>query len=94
MLLGAALPWMFSAWRSTRSIVRRVSDGQRSAPSIPYSWACLEGKVPPDYRQCVTISTTAAQNELLSLAVLAIIPPILVGLLFGSWRRWAASWLA
>ena len=40
--------------------------------------------MPPDYRQCVTISTKAAQNELLSLAVLAIIPPILVGLLLGA----------
>ena len=44
----------------------------------------LEGKVPPDYRQCVTISTSAAQNELLSLAILAIVPPILVGLLLGA----------
>ena len=40
--------------------------------------------MPPDYRQCVIISTSAAQNELLSLAILAIVPPILVGLLFGA----------
>jgi K(+)-stimulated pyrophosphate-energized sodium pump len=40
----------------------------------------LEGKIPPDYKQAVAISTNAAQNELISLALLGVIPPILVGL--------------
>ena len=41
----------------------------------------LEGKVKPDYAQAVDISTTAAQKELVSLALLGIVTPIVVGLL-------------
>jgi K(+)-stimulated pyrophosphate-energized sodium pump len=40
----------------------------------------LEGKVKPDYAQAVNISTTAAQKELVSLALLGIVTPIVVGL--------------
>ncbi len=40
----------------------------------------MEGKVKPDYRQAVTISTIAAQSELVNLALLAIITPVIVGL--------------
>ena len=41
----------------------------------------LNGKVKPDYRQAVSISTAAAQKELVSLALLGIVTPIVVGLL-------------
>ena len=41
----------------------------------------LEGKVKPDYKQAVDISTTAAQKELVSLALLGIVTPIVVGLI-------------
>jgi K(+)-stimulated pyrophosphate-energized sodium pump len=37
----------------------------------------------PDYRQAVSISTAAAQKELVSLALLGVVPPILVGLFLG-----------
>jgi K(+)-stimulated pyrophosphate-energized sodium pump len=40
----------------------------------------LEGKVKPDYSQAVEISTTAAQKELVSLALLGVVTPIVVGL--------------
>jgi K(+)-stimulated pyrophosphate-energized sodium pump len=40
----------------------------------------LEGKVKPDYAKAVSISTTAAQKELVGLALLGILTPILVGL--------------
>jgi K(+)-stimulated pyrophosphate-energized sodium pump len=41
----------------------------------------LKGRVKPDYRQAVRISTSAAQKELVSLALLGILTPIIVGLL-------------
>jgi K(+)-stimulated pyrophosphate-energized sodium pump len=41
----------------------------------------LEGKTPPDYRQAVAISTVAAQKELVPLAILGVVTPILVGML-------------
>ena len=82
MLLGAALPWMFSGLAI--NAVNRAARLMVNEVRRQFRLGVLEGTVAPDYRQCVTISTTAAQNELLSLAVLAIVPPILVGLLFGA----------
>lgn len=43
----------------------------------------LEGKARPDYKQCVMISTRAAQHEMIFPSLLAIIVPIAVGILLG-----------
>lgn len=81
VLLGGALPWMFSSLainavnRAARLIVEEVRRQFRNG--------VLEGKIPPDYKQAVAISTNAAQNELISLALIGVIPPILVGLFLG-----------
>ncbi len=81
MLLGGALPWMFSSLtinavnRAARLIVNEVRR--------QFKAGVLERKIAPDYRQAVEISTSAAQNELISLALLGVIPPILVGLFLG-----------
>lgn len=79
MLIGGALPWLFSSFA-----IQAVS---RAASLIvlevrrQFKLGVLEGKVAPDYRQAVSISTTAAQKELISLALLGIVTPIAVGLL-------------
>jgi K(+)-stimulated pyrophosphate-energized sodium pump len=81
VLLGGALPWMFSSLainavnRAARLIVDEVRRQFRNG--------VLDGTVPPDYKQAVDISTNAAQNELISLALLAVIPPVLVGMFLG-----------
>lgn len=78
VLLGGALPWMFSSLainavnRAARLIVNEVRR--------QFKAGVLEGKIPPDYKQAVAISTNAAQNELISLALLGVVPPILIGL--------------
>jgi len=78
-LIGGALPWLFSSLaisavsRAASLIVEEV----RRQFRIP---GLMEGKVPPDYRQAVGICTAAAQRELLPLAVLAVLTPIIVGL--------------
>jgi K(+)-stimulated pyrophosphate-energized sodium pump len=78
MLLGGALPWLFSSFA-----IQAVS---RAASLIvlevrrQFKLGVLEGKVKPDYKQAVEISTTAAQKELVSLALLGIVTPIFVGL--------------
>jgi K(+)-stimulated pyrophosphate-energized sodium pump len=78
-LIGGALPWLFSSLaisavsRAASLIVEEV----RRQFHIP---GLMEGKVQPDYRQAVGICTTAAQRELLPLAVLAVLTPIIVGL--------------
>jgi len=43
----------------------------------------LEGKADPDYARCVAISTKGAQQEMLLPSILAIIVPIITGLVLG-----------
>ncbi|MEE3407049.1 MAG: sodium-translocating pyrophosphatase [Candidatus Cryptobacteroides sp.] len=43
----------------------------------------LEGKQRPDYTSCVRISTKAAQHEMVFPSLLAIIVPVLVGMILG-----------
>ncbi|HOS46668.1 MAG TPA: sodium/proton-translocating pyrophosphatase, partial [Paludibacter sp.] len=43
----------------------------------------MEGKAEPDYARCVEISTKGAQREMLLPSLLAIIIPILIGVIFG-----------
>jgi K(+)-stimulated pyrophosphate-energized sodium pump len=43
----------------------------------------MEGRVKADCARCVTIATTAAQKEMIAPSLMAIIAPILVGILIG-----------
>jgi K(+)-stimulated pyrophosphate-energized sodium pump len=79
MLVGGALPWLFSSFAIqavTRAASLIVLEVRRQ-----FKLGVLEGKVKPDYAQAVSISTTAAQKELVSLALLGIVTPIVIGLL-------------
>ncbi len=81
MLIGGALPWLFSSLtinavsRAASLIVIEVRR-QFKTPGL------MEGKVKPDYRQAVSICTGAAQKELVGLALLAVLTPLIVGLVF------------
>jgi len=81
MLIGGAVPWLFSSLtinavsRAASLIVMEV----RRQFKIP---GLMEGKVKPDYRQAVSICTGAAQKELVGLALLAVLTPLIVGLVF------------
>jgi K(+)-stimulated pyrophosphate-energized sodium pump len=78
MLIGGALPWLFSAFciqAVSRAASLIVEEVRRQ-----FRLGVLEGKVKPDYKQAVAISTTAAQKELVSLAILSVLTPILVGI--------------
>ncbi|MFW9960481.1 MAG: sodium-translocating pyrophosphatase [Candidatus Thorarchaeota archaeon] len=82
LLLGAALPWLFSAVNIkavTRAAGEMVKEVRRQF-RIP---GILEGTVKPDYDRAVDISTTAAQKELVSLAAITVSIPLIVGILFG-----------
>jgi K(+)-stimulated pyrophosphate-energized sodium pump len=81
-LLGTALPWLFSSL-SIRSVSRAASQivqEVRQQFRIP---GLMEGKVQPDYARVVNISTSSAQKELIPQAMVAIITPLLVGMLLG-----------
>ena len=86
MLLGGALPWMFSSLainavnRAAGLIVDEVRRQFRNGVLEPVD---SPNHKAPDYRQAVSISTAAAQKELGSLAVLSVVPPILVGMFLG-----------
>ncbi len=80
-LLGGALPLLFSAF-SLRAVARGanlVVNEVRRQFKIP---GVLEGTETPDYGKVVDITTAAAQKELLSLVVLSLGIPLLVGLIF------------
>ena len=79
MLVGGALPWLFSSFAIqavSRAAALIVEEARRQ-----FKAGVLEGKVKPDYAKAVQISTTAAQKELVGLALLGIITPIVVGLM-------------
>lgn len=80
LLLGGALPWLFSslAIKSVSRAAGQMVAEVRRQFKVP---GILEGTVKPDYRRAVTISTTAAQRDLINLALIAILTPIAVGLL-------------
>ena len=80
MLLGGALPWLFSSLAIkavSRAAGQMVAEVRRQF-RIP---GILEGTVKPDYARAVTISTVAAQRDLVNLAIIAVVTPIVVGLL-------------
>ena len=82
LLIGGSIPWLFpsltvnSVARAAGLIVEEV----RRQFRIP---GLLEGKVKPDYGQTVGLCTTAAQRELIPLALIAVLSPLTVGLLLG-----------
>jgi K(+)-stimulated pyrophosphate-energized sodium pump len=78
MLIGGALPWLFSSF-AIQAVARAASLIVQEVRR-QFKLGVLEGKVKPDYRQAVEISTVAAQKELISLALLGVLTPILVGL--------------
>ncbi|MBT3321667.1 MAG: sodium-translocating pyrophosphatase [Anaerolineae bacterium] len=78
MLIGGAIPWLFSSFAIqavSRAAALIVLEARRQ-----FGLGVLEGTIEPDYRQAVSISTTAAQKELVSLAIIGVVSPIVVGL--------------
>ncbi len=82
LLIGGAVPFLFSALtiRSVSRAAGQIVEEVRRQFKLP---GIMEGTVTPDYARAVSISTTAAQKELLSLGLIAVLVPILVGFLLG-----------
>ena len=81
MLIGGALPWLFSSFAInavSRAAALIVQEVRRQ-----FKGGVLEGKTQPDYTRAVSTSTVAAQKELIILALLGIVSPVVVGLAFG-----------
>lgn len=83
LLVGASLPFLFSfiniraVSRAAEKIIEEVRIQFRK-PGV------MAGTTTPDYARVVGICTSAAQRELASLAIIAILSPLLVGVLLGA----------
>ncbi len=83
VFIGAMMAFLFSGLTMNavgRAAQKMVEEVRRQFKEIP---GILEGKAEPDYALCVAISTKGAQKEMILPSLLAIIVPILMGLLLG-----------
>jgi K(+)-stimulated pyrophosphate-energized sodium pump len=80
LLIGGALPLLFSGLliKAVNRAAGYIMAEVRSQLRIP---EVMSGKQTPDYNKVITISTRAAQTELIPLGLIAILSPIAVGLL-------------
>ena len=77
VLVGIFIGSMNAVGRAAQKMVEEVRRQFQTIKGI------LEGKADPDYARCVAISTKGAQHEMLLPSILAIIVPIVTGLVLG-----------
>ncbi len=83
LFIGGMLPFLFSAFTMdsvSKAAYKMIEEVRRQFRTIP---GILEGTGKPDYTSCVAISTHAALREMLVPGIMAVVAPILVGLLLG-----------
>jgi K(+)-stimulated pyrophosphate-energized sodium pump len=82
LLIGGALPFLFSSilLRSVERAASLIIEEVRKQFRIP---GVMEGTSKPDYGRVIRICTNAAQRELIVVAMLGILVPIIVGFLIG-----------
>lgn len=83
LFIGAMMAFVFCAMTMKavgRAAGAMVEEVRRQFKDIP---GIMEGKGKPDYARCVSISTKGAQREMILPSLLAIIVPVLTGLLLG-----------
>ena len=84
LFIGGVLPFLFAAL--TMESVGKVGSKHcgGGAPSVQRNpGADAQEKADPDYAKCVDICTRSAQREMILPALLAVIAPIVVGLILG-----------
>lgn len=83
MFIGSMMAFLFcgltmnAVWRAAAHMVEEVRRQFREIKGI------LSGEAEPDYARCVQISTKGAQREMVFPSLLAIVAPIVTGLVFG-----------
>lgn len=83
LFIGGMLPFLFSAMTMEsvgKAANQMIEEVRRQFKSIP---GLMEGTGKPDYKRCVEISTKAALREMLIPGVMAVLSPLVVGLLLG-----------
>lgn len=83
LFIGAMLPFLFCSYTLKavgEAASKIVEEVRRQFKQIK---GLMEGKAKPDYARCVSISTRAAQVKMILPSMIAIIAPILTGLVLG-----------
>ena len=83
MFVGGMLPFLFSAFTMdsvSKAAYKMIEEVRRQFKTIP---GILEGKGKPDYKSCVAISTQAALKEMLLPGVMAVLAPVVIGVVLG-----------
>ena len=83
IFIGGMLTFLFSAFtmesvsKAAYKMIEEVRRQFREKPGI------MKGEEKPDYTSCVAISTTAALHEMLLPGVMAVVVPLIVGIVLG-----------
>lgn len=83
LFIGGMLTFLFSSFtmesvsKAAYKMIEEVRRQFREKPGI------MKGTEKPDYKSCVSISTTAALHEMLLPGAMAVVVPILVGIVLG-----------
>ena len=83
IFIGGMLTFLFSAFtmesvsKAAYKMIEEVRRQFREKPGI------MKGEEKPDYKSCVAISTTAALHEMLLPGLMAVIIPVVVGVVLG-----------
>lgn len=83
MFLGSMMAFVFCGLTMNavgRAAGHMVDEVRRQFREIP---GILSGETEPDYARCVAISTKGAQREMIVPSLLAIVAPVITGLIFG-----------
>lgn len=84
LFIGAVLPFMFSALTMDsvgKAAFQMIEEVRRQFKENP---GIMAGTTKPDYARCVDISTKAALREMIAPGLMAVLAPIVIGLLMGT----------